>query len=231
MRKKYILSKFQRIASLGIYKYGVIIDNEIIKVYNINLLPIKINIRDIKAIFYGISTSTNTSVYILEMEYGKQLCIPVSFFEGKVYQELIKDLISINNKIELENRVQEFITRDIRPRRKLRFDFSYHKGEFLKRDFQLSQENPSLNTAIGLGIAFGCIIIVCLFWFGGYSLLENIFGTPVASYRVISLVISSFAFCVTFINLFIALISMYLGHRITIISSLICLITMVISLL
>jgi hypothetical protein len=228
MEKTYIMTTFQRIMSLGLQKYGAKIHNDVLKIYHLQLKPVKIDIKQISKIYYGI---TSTPVYVLEKTNGDQVCIPTSFFNGKTSQQLITDLMSINEGIKLDKEVMDFLSKEIQNKKKLRFDFTHHKGETFRRDFELSVEYPGLDTAMGLGIVLGSILILSLFAYGGYYILSQTYTESVPVLRVISLIVSALSLCVMLTNIVVALVSMYLGHKVTIISSIVFVVGLLIAFL
>ena len=221
-RKNYKTSTLMKIFSLGLKRYGVkIISEEVVKV---GLFPKRMLIDNIDRISFktitvytNIGTFSSSYVYVITDNRGKRLVLLYSLLEGVTFQKLFRDLIKLNQRITLCERLEWFLSEDI-TEKELKFDFKVHKGEFFKRDKELSQKYPSLDAFIGLTIVF--LIFPIPFIFGGIGdyLLTQRFGDGYQLYRIISIVISGLAFAVAITNLFISLVSMYLGHKLTILS-------------
>jgi len=222
-RKNYKTSILMRIFSLGLKRYGIkIISEEIVKV---GLFSKRMFIDKIEKISYETVRAGNSwsYAYVITDNRGKIMSLPYSLLDGITFQELFRDLIKLNPKIILSEKMEQFLSEDI-TEKELKFDFEVHKGEFFKRDKELSQKYPSLDAFIGLTIVF--LILPIPFVFGGVGdyLLTQKFGDGYHLYRICSVVASGLAFTVAITNLFISLVSMYLGHKLTIISLIITII-------
>jgi hypothetical protein len=212
-----------RIFSLGSKKYGVKITSE--EIVKVGLFPKRMFIDRIEKIsFEAIQAGYSWSyVYIITDNRGKCLSLPYSLLDGITFQELFRDLLKLSPKITPSVKLKEFLLEDI-TEKELKFDFEVHKGEFFKRNKELSQKYPSLDALIGLTIVF--LILPIPFVFGGVGdyLLTQKFGDGYHLYRICSIVAGGLAFTVAITNLFISLASMYLGHKLTIISLIIIII-------
>ena len=222
-RKSYKTSILMRIFSLGFKRYGVrIISEEIVQVglFSKRMLIDKIETISYEAVRAGNSLSY---AYVITDNRGKIISLPYSLLDGITFQELFRDLITLNQKIMLSEELEEFLSENI-TEKELKFDFEVHKGEFFKRDKELSQKYPSLDAFIGLTIVF--LILPIPFVFGGVGeyLLTQKFGDGYHLYRIFAVVASGLALSLTVTNLFISLVSMYLGHKLTIISLIITII-------
>jgi len=213
-RKNYKTSTLVKIFSLGLKRYGVkVISGEIVQVA---LFPKRMFVDNIDKVTFEtiIAGHSKSYAYVITDNRGKTLTLPYSLLDGITFQELFRDLVKLNPKIIFSKELKWFLSENI-TEKELKFDFKVHKGEFFKRDKELSQKHPSLDAFIGLTIVF--LILPIPFIFGGVGdyLLTQRFGDGYQLYRIISIVISGLAFAVAITNLFISLVSMYLGHKLT----------------
>ncbi len=216
MIKKYRTSNLIRLFTLGLKRYGFKIDRGVLTV--IGLIPKHISIDSIDAISFELRSTGKAMSYFYIVRYkGKKLYLPYSMLDGDTYQDMFREILKINPNIVLTDNMKNFIDSEI-TRKILRFDFNVHKGEFFKRDQELSQKYPSLDAFIGFTIVFIFISVPVIFLVVGNKLLIDIFGADYTLYRLLAIVISGIAFTVTLTNLFISLVSMYLGHKLTYIS-------------
>ena len=229
MIKKYPTSKLFKILSLGFKRFFFKIENDTLTI--IKLFPVHIDIGRIKSISYGLG-SVKYKRYIRSYFYtitdinGESYQLPYSALEGNVYKELIADLEMINPQIKISDDLKEFLNIPT-PDLELKPDFRVHKGNFFKRDMELSQKYPSIDALIGFSLVFILIIIPLLFGGYGHSLLEAKFGSNYQNYRIWTFVFGGIFFALCLSNLVISFVSMYLGHKTTIgliISSALCLI-------
>ena len=103
-------------------------------------------------------------------------------------------------------------------KKKLKFDFYVYENSSEKGK-EFWQKYPSLS--VFLGVTGFVIFTLCLVIIGGIGdyLLTQRFGADYFSgYRMVALITSGVAFAVAMINLLCSLVSMYLGHKVTIIS-------------
>jgi hypothetical protein len=216
MTKKYKTSNFRKILSLGLRQYGYTIDKDNIFVLGFNSTKIPIsNIDSISYVSRYVKYS-KTYFYLIIDNQNNDYFLPYSLLDGVIYQEFFNEIIRINPTIKLSNDLISFLSSEL-PKKTLRFDFNFNKKDYFKRDSELAQKYPSLDAFIGLTIVF---FFPIPFVFGGVGnkLLIDTFGADYDSYRIWAIVISGIAFMVTLTNLFISLVSMYLGHKLTVIS-------------
>lgn len=221
--KKYTSSNLTKVLTLGLKQYGYKIDGGTLT--KTGLAPKHIPIDSINTISFELrATGESTSFYyILLDKQGKEIKLSYSTLDGKEYQDMFRDLLSINPKIKLTSEMQTFLNSEI-TNNNLKFDFNVYKGEFFKRNRELPQKQPSLDAFVGLTIVFIFLSIPFVFYLVGNKLLIDIFSTNYDSYRLWAIVISGIAFTITLANLFISLVSMYLGHKLTYITLVIALI-------
>jgi hypothetical protein len=217
MIKKYKTSNLIKIYTLGLKRYGYMIDRGILTI--MGLIPKHISIDLIDMISFELrSVGKGMSYfYIIIDKRGKEFPLSYSKLDGNTYQDLFRDILKINPNIVLTDKMSNFLNSEI-THRVLKFDFNVHKGEFFKRDQELSQKYPSLDAFIGLTIVFVFFPIPLVFGVVGNKLLIDNYGVYYDSYRLWAIVIGGIAFMVTLTNLLISLVSMYLGHRLTFIS-------------
>ncbi len=216
--KKYESSKYQRILSVGILKYGAKIDGNMLFIYQLELWPIIIKIKDISDIYYGLTT---TPVYVIKKSNGNTIGIPISFFDGKVFQQLMKDLNAINEHINFDERIIKFLGEDLSAKEPLKFDFEVHK-------FRLTlPKNPSLEISIGFLIVFFLLFLPPIFGFVGTSLLSSLKLGSVNILNVVLIVLSGFSFGIMLSNLALALVSSYFGHKVTTISGIVSVVMLI----
>ncbi|MCX7749011.1 MAG: PH domain-containing protein [Clostridia bacterium] len=219
MIKKYKLSKLQRVSSIGLKKYGAIIENNCLSLH-IGFFPKKISIDHIKSIEYGLRSGGDASTYFytLVTREDDHIMFPYSLFDIRELKELLQDLKRIHPGINYSRDVLDLIEREIPEKKKLKFDFEVHKGQIFKMDAKLSQEYPGLDAVFGLSIVFGYILIPLAFGVLGDKYLTYMHGANYPVFKNILFVMSGLALCVTLMNIFIALVSQYLGHKVTFIS-------------
>lgn len=222
--KKYRTSKFQRIVSIGIMRYGAKIDGDTLYIYHLTLRPIKVNIKEISDIYYGVTT---TPVYAIKLHNGNTIGVPMSFFEARVYQQLLKDLKAINDDIKFDEEIIKFLEEDFSTKKSLRFDFEVHKGGLFQKDFKQWQKNPSVNVGIGFLNVFFVFFLPVIFGFVGYSLLSSIRAGSVDSINVVFIVLSGLSLGIMLSNIASALLSMYFGHKVTTIAAIVSVVLLV----
>lgn len=217
MTKKYKTSTFRKILSFGLRQngYKIDMDNIFVLGFNSTIIPIS-NIDSISYVSRHIKYS-KTYFYLIIDNQDNEYFLPYSLLDGVTYQEFFKDIIRINPNIKLSNDLISFLSSEL-PKKTLQFDFNFHKEDYFKRDSELAQKHPSLDAFIGLTIVFVFFPIPFVFGGLGNKLLIDTFGTDYDSYRLWAIVISGIGFMVTITNLFISLVSMYLGHKLTFIS-------------
>lgn len=223
MIKKYKTSNLIKVLTLGLKQYGYKIDRGILTI--IGLIPKHISIDSIDTISFELRSAGKAMsyFYIINDKQGKEFQLPYSTLDGNIYQEMFREIIKNNPNIVLTDKMRNFHDSEI-THKILKFDFNVYKGEFFKKDQELSQKYPSLDAFIGLAIVFVFFPIPFVFGGVGNKLLIDSFGTDYDSYKIWAIVISGIAFTVALTNLFISLVSMYLGHRLTLISLIITMI-------
>lgn len=216
MQKKYPASKFFKILTLGIKRYGAKINNNILHIYYnfIGTLSIK-HIASIKYV-YKIGTKTPPG-YIISLYNHKKVIIPYSLMEGYTMKELLVDLRQVNPTIKYDERTLKLANSNCNQKYKLKFNFTPPKGKHLKNDAEFIQRYPSLDFAVVLPGLLMLIAGPLLFAFFGSKILLALHGHMFAEYRIILLVLSAFPLSFTIWNISAALISQYLGHKVTII--------------
>lgn len=212
--KKYKTSALVRFFTLGIYRYGYKIDQGFL--IFVGLFPKRIAINSIKKILFEKKwiNGSPTYFYIIIDHKRKRHELGYSTLEGTTFQSMFKDIIEINPDIKLNDEMVQFLNKEITDFT-LKFDFSVDTKDYFKRDQELSQSHPTLDAIMGLTIVFVFFPIPFVFGFVGDELLSVKYGVEYEIYRVISLVISGMALAVILTNLFISLVSMYLGHKLT----------------
>ena len=222
--KNYKTNTLTRIFSLGFKRYGVKIISEK-EIVLVGLFPKRILVNNIEKISYELRKDGRISkyFYIIIDKSGKEYTLPYSILEGITYKELLRDLIKLNPKITLSEELKEFLSDEIK-KIEFKFDFQVHKGEIFKRGKEFSQKHPSLDAFLVLTCVCLTILITSIFAGVGFYILTQIFGDTFQSYRLVSIVISGLVFALATINLFMSLVSQYLGHKLTIISIVITLI-------
>jgi len=217
IRKNYETSALMRIFSFGLYRYGVKINSE--EIILTGLFPKRILIDNIDKISYELRQSGKYShyFYIITDKRGKEFRLRYSLLEGTTYQELLRDLIKLNPKITLSEYLEKFLSDEIK-KIEFKFDFTVHKGEIYKRGKEFSQKYPSLDFFLVLTCVFIFILITSIFAGAGSHLLAQIFGDSYQSYRLVSILISGVSFSLATANLFMSLVSQYLGNKLTITS-------------
>lgn len=223
MIKKYKTSNLIKVFTLGLKRYGYKIDRGILTV--MGLIPKHISIDSIGAITFELRSvgKAMSYFYIITDNRGKEFQLSYSTLDGDTYQDMFREILKINPNIVLTDKMRNFLDSEI-THKILKFDFNVHKGAFFKRDQELSQKYPSLDAFIGFTIVFVFFPIPFIFGGVGNGLLIDTFGDNYHSYRIWAIVISGIAFMVALTNLFISLVSMYLGHKLTLISLIITLI-------
>lgn len=223
MIKKYKTSNLIKVYTLGLKRYGFKIDEGILK--KTGLAAEQIPVDSIDTISFEMSSAGKgmSYFYILIDKEGKEFKLPYSTLDGGTYQDLFKDILKVNPGIRLTDDMSKFLDTAV-TQKILKFDFNVHKGEFFKRDRELSQKYPSLDAFIGFTIILLFFPIPIVFGIVGNRLLTDIFGADYEVYRIWAIVISGIALMLTLTNLFISLVSMYLGHKLTFISLIITLI-------
>lgn len=155
--------------------------------------------------------------YYLEIRNKKKLYLRCDLMEGFVFQELFRDLSLINRYINFDKGTNEFINERFAEKYKIKFNFARYKESFYKRDVRFIQRYPSLNIAFIMFFICTFTIIPIALALLGRLVLNAIHGESYSLYRIISITFSSFPLIVIIVNLTAALISQYLGHKVTII--------------
>lgn len=217
MIKKYKTSNLIKVFSLGLKQYGYKIDRGVLTV--IGLIPKHISIDSIDTISFELRSAGKAMsyFYIVRDKKGTEFQLSYSTLDGDTYQNMFREILNINPNIALTDKMRAFLESEI-THKILRFDFNVYKGGFFKRDQEFSQKYPSLDAFVGLTIVFVFFPIPFVFGGVGNKLLIDAFGNDYESYRIWAIVISGIAFSVMLTNLFISLVSMYLGHKLTFIS-------------
>ena len=229
MIKKYKTSNLVKVFTLGLKRYGYKIDRGILTV--MGLIPKHISIDSIDMISFELRSAGKAMsyFYIIIDKRGKEFQLSYSTLDGDTYQEMFREILEINPNIILTDKMRNFLDSEI-THKILKFDFNVHKGEFFIRDQELSQKYPSLDAFIGLTIVFVFFPIPFVVGGIGNKFLIEFFGADYEIYRIWAIVISGIAFTLALSNLFISLVSMYLGHKLTVISLIISLIGLFIGL-
>lgn len=215
--KKYKTSNLIKVFTLGLKRYGYKIDRGILTV--MGLIPKHISIDSIDTISFELRSAGIAISYFYTVidKQGKEFQLSYSTLDGNVYQDMFREILKINPNIVLSDKMKNFLDSEI-THKILKFYFNVNKGEFFKRDQELSQKYPSLDAFIGLTIVFVFFPIPFVFGGIGNILLIDTFGADYDSFRIWTIVISGIAFMLALTNLFISLVSMYLGHKLTFIS-------------
>jgi len=217
IRKNYKASTLTRLFSLGFKRYGVkIISEEIVWGSSFSK---RVLIDNIDKISYELRKSGEHSYYfyIITDKREKEFRLRYSLLEGTTYQELLRDLKKMNPKITLSEYLEKFLSDEIK-KIEFKFDFTVHKGEIYKRGKEFSQKYPSLDFFLVITCVFIFILITSIFAGIGSYLLTQIFGDSYQSYRLVSILVSGLSFSLAIANIFMSLVSQYLGNKLTIIS-------------
>lgn len=212
MKKKYSASTLLKISTLGIYRHAVVINDDILKFD----MTVKININDIKKISYetipvGCSWSY---VYAFYLKNGIIKKLSYSKMEGEAFLQLFNDLKKINPKISID---VEILKNLHKPKQILKMNYNPPpKGQRMVMDRAFAQQHPTLDTIFGLTIVVAYIFIPWLFYFLGSSCLTFLYGSNFENYRIVMFVLSGFSVTTLLTNLFIALVSQYFGHKVTV---------------
>lgn len=214
MIKKYKTSTLTKVFSLGLKQYGYKIDRGILT--KLGLVSENIPIDSIDTISFGFNSVGQTFNYFYRItdKRGKEINLLYSTLEGNTYQDMFREIIKINPNIKVTYEMKKFLDSEISPKI-LRCDFNVHKGEFFKRNRELTQKYPSLDVIVSFTIAFSLLLIPLAWGALGNNLLMKSFGANYDSYRFWAIEISGISFTVALINIFLSLVSMYLGHKLT----------------
>lgn len=219
--KKYKLSRLMRLFSLGCRKYGFKLDRGVLTQYG-NIRKDML-IHEIESMDYGLIAVRTSDyavpsyAYLLKERSGIVHQLAYSQLEGSTYQKMLRDIIAENPQIQLSHEMQEFLESDI-PRKSLQFDFSVNFNGYFNRDKELGQKYPSLDAFVGFSIILLFLFFPALFyWIGEKTLLDR-YGIERNHYRIWAISLAGFSLSIAAINLFISLVSMYLGHKVTIVA-------------
>lgn len=214
---KYKTSKLTRIFTLGINRYAFKIDRGLL--YKLELFNKVIEIQSIDTISYDLIFINNMMayVYILTNKKGQKYQFMYSLLDGKTYQKMFFELLRINKNIKLDQKMIAFLESEITDI-EFKFDFKVKEGNYWKRDKQFAQKYPDIDAFIGLIIVFFILPIPALLGFLGHKYLLEMYGENYEMFRLIAVIASGVSFSVLLTNLFISLVSMYLGHKLTFIS-------------
>ncbi|MFC1640442.1 hypothetical protein ACFL2D_00150 [Patescibacteria group bacterium] len=125
-------------------------------------------------------------------------------------KELIRDLLSINPKILLGEKVAAFLKRKI-PSQKFSWDYTTKRKKFWKRHSETEMDRPAMDTLVGL--MSGLLLIFAPF---GSVLVGAIVFDADSGIQIFLLIVSGLAFGVGFMNaVFLPLLSQYFGHIVT----------------
>jgi len=218
IKKSYKTSALIRVLTLGLKRYGVkIASGDLIKV---GLFSKRMLIDDIDTVaFKNVRLPNKPSSqynYVFTNKKGKTLTFSHTLLEGITAQELLRDLKKLNPNITFTLVLEWFMADEI-VKKKLKFDFYVYENSSEKSK-EFWQKYPSLS--VFLGVTGFVIFGLCLAIIGGIGeyLLTQRFGDNYSGYRMVALVTSGVAFAVAMINLLCSLVSMYLGHKVTVIS-------------
>ena len=215
MDSKYSSSALYKIFSFGIVQHGVKIKKGNLVSFH-NWFPVKIKISEIIQISY-IKTQNQSYSYKFRTK-REVLDIPYSTISGSNFQLLIKSLLELNSEIEISSKIKTFIGTPIEEV-KFKLDFTPIKlSRFTEEDLKLTQNHSDKDAAIGFSIVFIFILGIGLSYFLGDLFLTNKYGENYPSLNIGLFLISGFLIPISISNIIIALVSMYLGHKLTLIS-------------
>lgn len=201
--------------TFGFWKYGVKIENGFLIICNI-LSKKQIKIEEIKSIdFDQMNLTRRTAYFIKFIDINKKsYLLSYSLLEGRRSQELLKDLLNDNSKIFISQKIHRLLEKKI-PDIKLRFDFKVYKGQFFKKDSELSMHYPSCDFFVGIGVTIIILLIPLIFMLIGGTLFSSSFGSQDEFVQLALWIFGGFMFSLSLVNIFLALISMYRGHKFT----------------
>ena len=129
-KKSYKTSTLMRILSLGLKRTGVKITSE--EIIQVGLFSKRMFIDSIEKISYETIRAGNSMsyAYVITDNRGKIMSLSYSLLDGITFQELFRDLMKLNPKIILSEKLKIFLSEEI-VEKELKFDFEVHKGEFL----------------------------------------------------------------------------------------------------
>jgi hypothetical protein len=212
MNKKYSASTLTKLFSLGICQNALAINEDTLRISLFN----EINISNIEKITYetrprGYSWSY---FYVIQLKNGELKDIPYSALEAYAFLELFNDLKTLNPNIHIDKEIFVILSK---PKQKLKFNFNKPpKGKRISMDREFGQQNPSLDAFFGLPIVFSYIIIPAWFYLASNNILTALHGIQFGGFRAVLFVLSGVFLTTLLMNLFVALISQYFGHKVTI---------------
>lgn len=215
--KKYKVNTFEQILSLGLSRNGIKIDNQI--------LNKEIPISQIQSIEYRSTINDKGGVaYTYQFTYTyKGRNIPttdsylVTTLSARSWQELIKDLLQINPDIKISFELERFINQEIFEPYQWKFHFEkYDDEKEIEKRGLVVQKHTYLPMLEAL-VAFFLIIPIMMIPFG-----IDFFGDyflQIIEFQKALLTIGSIFLSFSIINILLALFFKYLGHKPTIIST------------
>lgn len=231
--KKYKISTINRTFSLGIKKYGAkIVSGELC--FLGLFVRDKISIENIDQISYDIRKEGKALnyFYIITDKSGKEHPFIYFFLDKSTYRELITDLLTLNPKIKITGYLTEILS-DILPK-KLELKFNFQKKDIasiVSANTKLHLEHPFLDVLIAFIAIFLAISIMFAFGYAGEHFIIERFGSPYPSYRIGIILIGGLALSIAVLNLLSTLLSMYFGHKATIILLIIAIVGLTVGLI
>lgn len=213
--KKYKTSNSIRVFTLGLKRYGFKIESEVLVILGLSPKHIPIDSIDKITFESRIVVDSLASYYSIVNKQGKEYQLSNETIDRDTYQEMFKDVLSINPKIRLNQEMDILLTSKL-SKKNLKLDFTVNTKDYFKRDHELSINHPSLNTLMAITMLLISFALPLLFNYGGNHLLTLVHGSEYEIYRIFNVTISGIALAVALCNLFISLVSMYLGHKLTI---------------
>lgn len=224
--KKYKVNKIEQILSLGLSRNGMKIENQI--------LNKEIPVSQIQSIEYCWKTTNSKGViaYSYEFTYTyKGRNIPttdsylVATLSARSWQELIKDLLQINPNIKISFELERFINQEVFEPYQWKFNFEKNvenndkeiekKGLIVQKYTYL----PMLEAWVSLFLIIPIMMIPFGLGFWGDYYFSTTIAREYSIYKNILLIIGSIFLSFSILNLLSALYSTYLGHKTTIIST------------
>lgn len=212
----YRASFITKLLSFGLIRNAFSIKNGLL--IKTASLTKRVKIEDIDTISYELKYhgTSLAYLYVIRDYKGKEIIFSNMSLNSMLYQQMFRDILRLNPTIRLNAMMVDFLAYDITPFR-LKFDFNVHKGPFLKKDITLSMHYPWIDAAIGFSVVF--IFLSCVGAFGllGEAYLKEALPGDVPPYRIVSLCLAGITLALSLTNIIIALVSMYLGHKFTLI--------------
>lgn len=226
--KKYSVNTINKVLSFGLKRNGAKIQKGILEITEVqSSFSTKIKISHIREIHYnGVGVVYEIKCFYQKNRKLKSYFIPLRNLSANSWRELFSDLAILNPDIVVSDEVCDFMHQEFVEEYEWKFDFTYtSSNDTIIRRKKMFQQYTYLST---IEIIFGVFLIVPIF-FGipliGVLLGDHYFtktiGDEYSIYKNILIGIGALGISFSIVNVLAAIFSNYLGHKVTIVFTII----------